>query len=109
MLNLKNDLEPDGIVDAVLTDAAKMLDEKYGKILSHSTFFNINRMATLLGSQFSLARQAIQEGYVIQDCEICTFWDKTLPYCQYYKKLQTDNVRTDYYYQSLCPALRLKC
>lgn len=99
---------PDDIVDMVLADASIMLEQKYGDQLAQSSYFNIKKLSSLLGSRFAIARQAIREGYVIQDCELCDFWDKTLLYCSYYRFLQTKAEKTDYFYQSLCPALKLK-
>lgn len=104
----KLDPGPDDIVDMVLVDASIMLEQKYGDQLAQSAYFNISRLSSLLGSPFTIARQAIQEGYVIQDCELCDFWDRTLLYCSYYNFMQTKEERTDYFYQSLCPALKLK-
>lgn len=107
-MDSKVELGPDGIVDTVLLDASLMLEQKYGNLLAQSAYFNISRLPSLLGAQFAIAKQAIQEGYVIQDCELCDFWDKTLFYCSYYQATQTKDEKTNYYYQSLCPALKIK-
>ncbi len=99
---------PDEIVEQVLLDIAMLVETKYGPMLSETELFNLNKLDSLLGAQFIIARRARLEGYMIQDCDMCSSWDKGLRYCNYYHFQQSSQIRLDYYYQALCPALTLK-
>ncbi len=99
---------PDEIVEQVLHDVSMMVEKKYGPMLSQSRLFNLSKLESLLGAQFKIARRARSEGYMVQDCDMCSFWDRTLRYCNYYHFQQSSQTRPDYFYQALCPALKLK-
>ncbi len=99
---------PDEIIEQVLLDVSIMVEEKYSPLLSKTALFNLNKLESLLGAQFKIARQARFEGYMIQDCDMCSSWDKDLRYCNFYQYWQSSQIRLDYYYQALCPALTLK-
>ncbi len=99
---------PDEVVEQILHDVSIMVKNKYGPLLSKTELFNLSKLEALLGAQFKIARQARLEGYVIQDCDMCSSWDKGLRYCNYYQFQQASQTRLDYYYQALCPALTLK-
>jgi hypothetical protein len=99
---------PDEIVEQVLLDVATLVETRYGSLLAKTEFFNLGKLAFLLGAQFRIARQARLEGYMIQCCDMCSSWDKATRYCNYYQVQQSKQVKLDYYYQALCPALTLK-
>jgi hypothetical protein len=99
---------PDEIVEQVLHDVSLMVEARYRPLLAKTELFNLGKLEFLLGAQFRIARQARLEGYMIQDCDMCSSWDKATRYCNYYQVQQSTQVRLDYYYQALCPALTLK-
>jgi hypothetical protein len=105
---IENPRVPDEIVEQVLLDVSIMVENKYGPMLSKTELFNLSKLESLLGAQFKIARQARLEGYMIQDCDMCSFWDKGLRYCNHYQFQQSSQIRLDYYYQALCPALTFK-
>ncbi len=99
---------PDEIVEQILLDVSMMVETRYGPLLAKTALFNLEKLEFLLGAQFRIARQARLEGYMIQDCDMCSSWEKATRYCNYYQVQQSMHVRLDYYYQALCPALTLK-
>lgn len=99
---------PDEIVEQVLLDVSMLVETKYGPMLAKTGLFNLSKLESLLGAQYKIARRARLEGYMIQDCDMCSSWDKVLRYCNYYQFQQSGQIRLDYYYQALCPALTLK-
>lgn len=97
--------EPELLIDAVLKDVEGLLNQKYPMLLKRKELFNISRLHFLLGGQFRVARMAREEGFLLQDCEMCVHYDKALSYCQYYRRLFTKKEEA-YYYGGLCPALK---
>lgn len=98
-------LDPEAVLDLILSDIELLLKEKYPGLSQHKDLFNISRLNFLLGGQFRIARLARKQGVLIQDCEMCVHYDKELSYCQYYQLLFTQK-DDSYYYSGLCPALK---
>lgn len=97
--------DPEAILDLVLDDIKLLLNEKYPVLLKQNELFNISRLNFLLGGQFRIARMAREQGFLIQDCEMCVHYDKELSYCHHYCLIfkQKDD---SYYYSGLCPVLK---
>jgi hypothetical protein len=74
--------------------------------LENTDFFNLTRLEFLLGGQFRIAKMAREQGYIIEDCEMCSCFDRELSYCQHYHILLAHEEKRHYYYAALCPALK---
>lgn len=99
-------LDPEELLDLILDDIALLLNQKYPAFSQDKSLFNISRLQFLLGGQFRIARLVREQGFVIQDCDMCLHYDQQFSYCQYYRLLFTQ--RDDfYYYAGLCPALKI--
>lgn len=99
--------DPEAILDLILSDIELLLKQKYSVLLKQNDLFNISRLNFLLGGQFRIARLAREQGFLLQDCEMCVHYDKELSYCQYYHLMFTQKEDT-YYYSGLCPVLKIK-
>ncbi|WP_312562849.1 hypothetical protein [Anaerospora sp.] len=101
--------DPDHIVDLILKDIGSLLTTNYQPHLENTNYFNIHRLEFLLGGQFRISKMAREEGYIIEDCEMCTSFDRDLSYCQHYHIMLTYEKERHYYYAALCPALLADC
>lgn len=98
---------PDVVLDLILSDIHRLLKEKYAFLAHDTAFFNMSRLSFLIGGQFRIARVAREQGFLLQDCEMCTHYDRQLSHCQYYQ-LSFTRKDEQYYYGALCPALKTK-
>lgn len=98
-------LDPEAVLNLILGDIELLLEQKYPALSKHNALFNISRLRFLLGGQFRIARLAREQGFLIQDCEMCVHYDKELSYCQHYRLMFTQKDES-YYYSGLCPALK---
>ncbi|WP_139025361.1 hypothetical protein [Acetonema longum] len=99
-------LDPEVQLDLILDDIELLLKRKYPDLSNDKNLFNISRLQFLLGGQFRIARLVREQGFVIQDCEMCLHYDCQFSYCQYYR-LRLTRREDSYYYAGLCPALRI--
>lgn len=99
--------DPDVVLDLIFNDIHRLLKEKYASLTQDTALFNMSRLHSLLGGQFRIARMAREQGFLLQDCEMCIHYDRQLSHCRYYQLIFT---RKDeqYYYGALCPALQTK-
>jgi hypothetical protein len=98
--------DPDRIMELILSDIGLLLAAKYKPYLENTDFFNLTRLEFLLGGQFRIAKMAREQGYIIEDCEMCSCFDRELSYCQHYHILLAHEEKRHYYYAALCPALK---
>lgn len=101
--------DPDQIIELILDDIGLLLTSKYQVNLENTRYFNIGRLQFLLGGQFRIAKMARDAGYIIEDCEMCSYFDRDLSYCQHYHVMLTYEKERHYYYAALCPALLADC
>lgn len=101
--------DPDQIIELILDDIGLLLTSKYQVNLENTRYFNIGRLQFLLGGQFRIAKMARDAGYIIEDCEMCGYFDRDLSYCQHYHVMLTYEKERHYYYAALCPALLADC
>lgn len=101
--------DPDRIISLILSDIGSLLTSNYQTLLEDTSYFNIRRLEFLLGGQFRIAKMAREEGYIIEDCEMCGSFDRDLSYCQHYHVMLTYEKERHYYYAALCPALLANC
>lgn len=106
---LSTSSDPDQIIELILADIGLLLTEKYQTNLENTRYFNIGRLQFLLGGQFRIAKMARDAGYIIEDCEMCSYFDRDLSYCQHYHIMLTYEKERHYYYAALCPALLADC
>lgn len=102
----KNNVDPDRIIELILNEIKLMLASKYRPCLENTDFFNLSRLEFLLGGQFRIAQMAREQGYIIEDCEMCSFLERHLSYCQYYRLMLAQEGERHYYYAALCPAFK---
>lgn len=98
--------DPDRIMELILNDIGQLLAAKYTSYLANTDFFNLTRLEFLLGGQFRIAKMAREQGYLIEDCEMRSCFDRELSYCQHYHILLAHEKERHYYYAALCPALK---
>lgn len=106
---LSKSSDPDQIIELILDDIGLLLTSKYQVNLENTRYFNISRLQFLLGGQFRIAKMARDAGYIIEDCEMCSCFDRDLFYCQHYHVMLSYEKERHYYYAALCPALLADC
>jgi len=103
--NYLEDKDPDQTIDFLLKEVTGFINEKHGRSLTTSRYFNMQRLSWLIGSQFVKARK---NGFVIEDCEMCSCFDREICYCSHYHQVLRLEQNPFYYHKALCPALVIK-